>query len=383
MDHFFINPEWREPLTSIIENIGDAVSRLEPYVEQGQDPLFARFHAALQGLVVDGLALVKEPPAPVAIKPPTRKNHANLRVLLTTDEWRAVDWVKESIQTSGSRFSEVHLTKYDDHMVMREKQYDTVVEAFEYALTLIPAKRPARIAIMRGILSKLRGIKSDLSDVAEVVPTIVEVPPPVAPTPIVNPNLVAVVEDLFAQHPAAESYAVMNNSTDTDLFHGYSFYKDADINGDPRDIFKWILDQDPLTCTPQMFVRGLLKSRVYKEGGKTGSLVQDQIVELCVRRNFNGWSSNPKIVKETVKRIIADLKSSESFDAASIKRDAQNYPTLATYKQAHFDRIIASSSTNLEGDDLDSIFENLKQKPIDTTPKAFNKVLAAKKRLGL
>lgn len=384
MEHFFINPEWREPITTIIESIGDAVSRLETYVEQGQDPLFVRYHAALNALVSDGLALIKEPPPPVAIKAPTRKNHANYRVYLTADEWRAAEWVKETLQSGSSRFSDVHLTKYDDNLVMREKQYDKVIEGFEYALTLIPTKRPARRAILTAVLNKIKALGNGTAEVSVEVQA-PEAPLPPAAPPVINPNLAAIVGDLFA-NPEADlerSYAVMNNTTNTDLFHGYSFFKDADVNGDPRDIFKWILNEDPTTCSPQMFIRGLLKSRVYKDNGKTGSLVQDQIVELCVRRNFSGWSNNPKVIKETVKRMIADLKSAESFDAASIKRDAQNYPTLATYKQDHFDRIMACHATNLEGDDLDAIFENLKVKPQDTTPKPFNKVSEARKRLGL
>lgn len=173
------------------------------------------------------------------------------------------------------------------------------------------------------------------------------------------------------------------------IFAGINFYKDDTLNGDGNEIFKWLLQEDPMTCTPEMFMRGLLLCRV-DNAGKAASFKRAELEQLMKARKFPGWPAVGKALKEKVKALIDQLKSQESFTADRVRSMSKNMPTLATYKQAHFSKVESAKVTTVPGDDLDDmlagIAARLNAAPAQEAPAKTSiesKIAAAHARLGL
>ena len=153
------------------------------------------------------------------------------------------------------------------------------------------------------------------------------------------------------------------------MLDNYTWYKDDKINGDARDIFTWILEADPRSCSPEEFIEGLLYARLDKSG-KAASLTQRELVDLVLLRSFPGYPSTIKGVTDKVRAISKQLKTSKDFTKKGLEEiTKRGYPTASFYTQAHINALEAARAPcSLSGDDLDEICELIAETPIVEPP---------------
>lgn len=212
------------------------------------------------------------------------------------------------------------------------------------------------------------------------------------PTPVLTPT----IEEPVIEETTSETPAIVNQGP-APIFNHLTFYKDLDINGDANDIFRWVLRVDPMTCSIEDFLRGVLLCRVEgqdKAGNvKAAALKQKEIVDLCIARNFPLMPAGKTAAAGYVKALISQLKASEDFTKARLAKITKSgYPTASFYTQQHIDAVTTARQVcDAEGDDLESMFLIAQQQPVEevveTAPEpreypedAVSKALA---RLGL
>lgn len=347
---FFLNQEQLMNVLHGLVRCKNIVEELDEEIEA--DPLLKDYSTRLLALLAEGIGYAT-PEKPAAAQ--------DKELPLEGEEGEALKWLFSRVRAVDGARLEGNTLRYSN--AATAALHGAILEGAERL-----SGRPEKAALLRNLATR------------------VQPPAPPAPKPVVNKGLASVVADLFAQEEV---------STDTSIFAGFNFYKGEDLNGDPNDIFKWLLNVDPLTCTPTEFVRGLLMTRVVSDAGKVVALKQADIVELCLRRNFAGWGHNTKTVKVEVTKLCADLKSSTTFTAADLKKQSLNYPTLASYSEQHFDNIRAASTPELPADDLEGVFRAeaglpplvIPHSPAPSKPanpsETLNKVDRARKMLGL
>ena len=183
---------------------------------------------------------------------------------------------------------------------------------------------------------------------------------PPAETPTETPTETPVEEE--ASVPAA---SVVPSAIGGTMLDNYTWYKDDKINGDARDIFTWILEADPRSCSPEEFIEGLLYARLDKSG-KAASLTQRELVDLVLLRSFPGYPTTLKGVTDKVRAISKQLKTSKDFTKKGLEEiTKRGYPTASFYTQAHINALEAARAPcSLSGDDLDEICELIAETPI-------------------
>lgn len=186
-------------------------------------------------------------------------------------------------------------------------------------------------------------------------------PKPEAPKPA--PSVAPVQADMFAepQSEATTQEPDMNFtpvSNTCPLFVGHSWHKSEELNGDPSDVANFMLKVDPLTCSVEDFLRVLLLARL-DANGKAKALTQAQLVEFVIARGFIGWSLAPKDVLAKIKPVLERLKAAEDFTATRVKQLSKSLPSLAYMSEEQFEKVAAVRDLDLDGDDLDAIFNNI------------------------
>jgi hypothetical protein len=169
--------------------------------------------------------------------------------------------------------------------------------------------------------------------------------------------------------PSVSAPPVLPSSIGGTMLDNYTWYKDETINGDARDIFTWILQVDPLTCSAEQFIEGLLYARIYKDG-KATSLTQRELAELLLLRAFPGYPTNIKGATDKVRDICKQLKASKDFTKKGLEElTKRGYPTASFYTQTHIDALEAARAPcSLPGDDLDAICEQITADPLPAPP---------------
>lgn len=167
-------------------------------------------------------------------------------------------------------------------------------------------------------------------------------------------------EDTPAPAPSVPAPSVVPSSIGGTMLDNYTWYKDEKINGDARDIFTWILQVDPRTCSPEEFIEGLLYARLDKSG-KAASLTQRELADLVLLRNFPGYPSTIKGVTDKVRDISKQLKASKDFTKKGLEEmTKRGYPTASFYTPVHIASLEAArGACTLPGDDLDAICEGI------------------------
>lgn len=163
--------------------------------------------------------------------------------------------------------------------------------------------------------------------------------------------------------------SVVPSSIGGTMLDNYTWYKDEKINGDARDIFTWILQVDPRTCSAEDFIEGLLYARLDK-AGKAASLTQRELVDLVMLRSFAGFPSTITGVTDKVRAISKQLKYNKDFTKKGLEElTKRGYPTASFYTQTHIDALEAARAPcSLPGDDLDAICEQAAAAPLPAPP---------------
>jgi hypothetical protein len=158
---------------------------------------------------------------------------------------------------------------------------------------------------------------------------------------------------------------------DMSIFDNYPWWSDEKHNGKPQAIFEYALNLDPTTCTLKEMLHGLLYSRVLRNTGKEGSLKVAELLDICSRRSFAGivWPLNGKgdLVKtkamKIIKPVIDVLKEDNDYTKKGLLDLTKTaYPTHAFYREDYLKDAVFKLDTpadNLDGDDLDSICDNI------------------------
>jgi hypothetical protein len=157
------------------------------------------------------------------------------------------------------------------------------------------------------------------------------------------PKVSEVIADTLSFLDSTEG-SVDNTSTNTStednnmsVLDTLTFYRDDKINGDARDIFKWIIQADPDTCDVDTFVHGMMLARVADANGKMKSLTRGELLDLCVARGFAGipqkadGSLHKGNATKWVGGIVTRLKAQNSYDAKTVEKMTKHYPTAAFY----------------------------------------------------
>lgn len=269
---------------------------------------------------------------------------------------------------------------------------DSFLEVIEDVyIDICDEERPVLTSYVSALRTNLAALLTALGDDAPVVEAAPEPAPAPAPEPVAAPTgWTAASETLYASVSVPTSEQTVAPHAPSNgiypILGGVSWYRDEDMNGDANDIFQWVLQADPMTCPPEVFIRGLLLSRKANGKGGATALTQPEIIDMCLQRAFTGWPLRKSEVSTKVKELIASLKSRESFDAPAVKNLSKNFITLSYYAQDQFELISNTRSCNLPGEDLDGIFTELstgKQSEAAAPAATPNNAPAWKVRLGM